>query len=45
MLRLDEFTYGLHYGWINTSEVLEWVRLHRPPSLHLVITGHSALML
>jgi cob(I)alamin adenosyltransferase len=32
----------LHFGWLDTGEVLEWLRLNRPPSLHLVITGRSA---
>ena len=42
LIVLDEFTYALHFGWLNTGEVLEWLRLNRPPSLHLVITGRSA---
>ena len=42
LIVLDEFTYALQFGWLNTSEVLEWLRLHRPPNLHLVITGRSA---
>ena len=42
LIVLDEFTYALHFGWLNTVEVLEWLRLHRPPSLHLAITGRSA---
>ena len=42
LIVLDEFTYALHFGWLNTGEVLEWLRLHRPPSLHLAITGRSA---
>ena len=42
LIVLDEFTYALHFGWLNTGEVLNWLRLNRPPSLHLVITGRSA---
>ncbi|MFZ1040907.1 MAG: cob(I)yrinic acid a,c-diamide adenosyltransferase [Anaerolineales bacterium] len=42
LIVLDEFTYALHFDWLNTGEVLEWLRLNRPPSLHLVITGRSA---
>ena len=42
LIVLDEFTYALHFGWLNIGEVLEWLRLNRPPSLHLVITGRSA---
>ena len=42
LIVLDEFTYALHFGWLDTGEVLEWLRLNRPPSLHLVVTGRSA---
>jgi cob(I)alamin adenosyltransferase len=42
LIVLDEFTYALHYGWLDTDTVLDWLRLNRPPSLHLVITGRSA---
>ena len=42
LIVLDEFTYALHFGWLNTGEVLKWLRLNRPPGLHLVITGRSA---
>jgi cob(I)alamin adenosyltransferase len=42
LIVLDEFTYALHFDWLNTGEVLEWLRLNRPPGLHLVITGRSA---
>jgi cob(I)alamin adenosyltransferase len=42
LIVLDEFTYALHYGWLDTAEVLDWLRLNRPLSLHLVITGRSA---
>lgn len=39
---LDEFTYALTYGWIETAEVIEWLRQHKPPMLHLIITGRNA---
>jgi len=42
LIVLDEFTYALHFDWLDTGEVLNWLRLNRPPSLHLVITGRSA---
>ena len=42
LIVLDEFTYTMAYEWLNTDEVMEWLRLHRPPNLHLVITGRSA---
>lgn len=42
VLVLDEFTYPLHFGWLDTTEVVDWLRDHKPASLHLVITGRNA---
>lgn len=42
MVVLDEFTYPLHYGWLDVHAVIEWLRAHKPPMLHLVITGRYA---
>jgi cob(I)alamin adenosyltransferase len=42
VLILDEFTYPLTYGWLDVAEVLAWVAEHKPPKLHLVITGRDA---
>jgi len=39
---LDEFTYPLQYGWIDTGEVVEWLQQERPSRLHVVITGRGA---
>lgn len=39
---LDEFTYPLHYGWLDTAEVLAWIAAHKPAMLHLAITGRYA---
>ncbi len=39
---LDEFTYLLHFGWLETTETLAWLRANKPPELHLLITGRSA---
>jgi cob(I)alamin adenosyltransferase len=39
---LDEFTYALHFGWLDTAEVLDWLRANKPQDLHLIITGRSA---
>ena len=38
---LDEFTYPLHWGWIDTDEVLA-VMKDRPGNQHVVITGRNA---
>jgi len=42
VLILDEFTYPLHYGWLDTQEVVAWLKAHKPPALHLIITGRNA---
>jgi len=42
VLVLDEFTYPLHFGWLDTQEVIDWLRENKPPMLHLVITGRYA---
>jgi cob(I)alamin adenosyltransferase len=39
---LDEFTYPLHFGWLDTGGVIAWLKTNRPPDLHLVITGRYA---
>jgi cob(I)alamin adenosyltransferase len=39
---LDEFTYLLHYGWLDAADVVEWLSAHKPAALHLVITGRYA---
>ena len=38
---LDEFTYPMHYGWIEISEVVEVLKA-RPEMLHVIITGRNA---
>ncbi|GLW69384.1 cob(I)alamin adenolsyltransferase/cobinamide ATP-dependent adenolsyltransferase [Kitasatospora phosalacinea] len=38
---LDEFTYPLHWGWIDVAEVVEVLR-GRPGSQHVVVTGRYA---
>lgn len=42
VLILDEFTYLLHYGWLDAHEVIDWLKRHKPPMLHLIITGRYA---
>jgi cob(I)alamin adenosyltransferase len=39
---LDEFTYTFKYGWLDVHAVIAWLREHKPPMLHLVITGRDA---
>lgn len=38
---LDEFAYPLHWGWIDTDEVVGVLR-DRPGTQHVVITGRNA---
>ncbi|OAN39619.1 cob(I)yrinic acid a,c-diamide adenosyltransferase [Mycolicibacterium iranicum] len=38
---LDEFTYPLKWGWVDTDEVIE-VLANRPGTQHVVITGRDA---
>jgi cob(I)alamin adenosyltransferase len=42
LIVLDEFTYPIHYGWLNTVEVLQWLQANKPKGLHLIITGRYA---
>lgn len=39
---LDEFTYVLNFGWLDVQTVIDWLRAHKPPMLHLIITGRDA---
>jgi len=39
---LDEFTYLLHYHWLETADVIQWFKDNKPPDMHLVITGRFA---
>jgi cob(I)alamin adenosyltransferase len=39
---LDEFTYAMHFGWLDTAQVINWLQAHKPADLHLMITGRDA---
>lgn len=39
---LDEFTYVMHFGWLDANEVVAWLRAHKPPMTHVIITGRDA---
>ena len=41
MLLLDEFTYPMTFGWVDTEEVVEVLR-NRPGFQHVVVTGRDA---
>jgi cob(I)alamin adenosyltransferase len=38
---LDEFTYPMHWGWVDVAEVVDTLR-DRPGHQHVVITGRNA---
>jgi cob(I)alamin adenosyltransferase len=42
LIVLDEFTYPLKYGWIDPADAIAWLREHKPPMLHVIITGRDA---
>ena len=42
LIVLDEFTYPLHFEWLDTNGVIAWLKENKPPELHLIITGRSA---
>ncbi|MEM6796596.1 MAG: cob(I)yrinic acid a,c-diamide adenosyltransferase [Acidobacteriota bacterium] len=42
VLILDEFTYLMHFGWLDAAEVVAWLEAHKPEDLHLIITGRNA---
>ena len=42
LIILDEFTYALHFGWLDTTEVIDWLKANKPADLHLMITGRDA---
>lgn len=39
---LDEFTYPLALGWLDTEAVITWLKANKPPTMHLIITGRDA---
>ena len=39
---LDEFTYPLHFGWLDVADIVAWLKANKPEMLHLVITGRDA---
>lgn len=42
LILLDEFTYTMHFEWLDTAEVTDWLKANKPEKLHLVITGRKA---
>ena len=42
LILLDEFTYPLVFGWIDTQDTIKWLLNNKPANLHLIITGRDA---
>lgn len=42
LIVLDEFTYAMHFGWLDTAQVIDWLKANKPADMHLVITGRNA---
>ncbi len=38
---LDEFTYAMHYGWVDVADVVDTLK-RRPDTMHVIITGRYA---
>lgn len=32
----------MHYEWLNTAEVIDWLKVNKPEDMHLIITGRDA---
>jgi cob(I)alamin adenosyltransferase len=41
LIILDEFTYPMHYGWIEVRDVVDVLK-SRPEMMHIIITGRNA---
>jgi cob(I)alamin adenosyltransferase len=39
---LDEFTYLMDFGWVDTDEVIAWFKANKPEPMHLIVTGRGA---
>jgi cob(I)alamin adenosyltransferase len=39
---LDEITYIFTFGWLDFTEVRDWLSANKPPMLHIVFTGRDA---
>jgi cob(I)alamin adenosyltransferase len=42
VILLDEMTYAFHQGWLDVDQVVGWLKAHKPPEMHLIITGRDA---
>jgi cob(I)alamin adenosyltransferase len=42
LLVLDEFTFLMHFEWLDVRETVDWILNNQPEDLHLIITGRFA---
>ncbi len=42
LVLLDEINYCCGYQWISGQEIADFISRHRPPWMHLVLTGRNA---
>lgn len=42
ILILDEMTYAFRVGVLDVNQVIAWLEAHKPPGMHLIITGRDA---
>jgi cob(I)alamin adenosyltransferase len=42
LVLLDEINIALRYGYLNLDEVLDFLKTHKPPLTHVVLTGRNA---
>lgn len=42
LIVLDEMTYAFHDDLLDVNQVIAWLKEHKPPELHLIITGRNA---
>ena len=42
LVMLEELTYLMDFGWLDTEEVINWLQANRPVRLNLLITGRNA---
>ncbi len=42
LIVLDEMTYTFHMGWLDVNQTIAWFKEHKPPELHIIITGRAA---
>ncbi|XDZ65144.1 cob(I)yrinic acid a,c-diamide adenosyltransferase [Alphaproteobacteria bacterium LSUCC0684] len=42
MVLLDEINIAMRYGYVDEAEVIAFLREHKPPMTHVVLTGRNA---